>query len=224
MRNGTLIGLAAALAACGAASTVTNNTVEAQQLRTKQKQGQAPRRQPRSDPLQRERELNGFQESGGMAGCFDPRLRGYPRAAAERIGGRPCGEAPDRRTARPEQPSGPTGASWIIGEWGPGGSMCSLNGPTLEAGGVYYYSDERGRWSLAGNTLTLVVTHVSDDGGDSEYPLRQPRRMTVRVSPLPEGRMRWQPDDGPERIFRRCRSVQFGASSAGSALSERGQG
>jgi hypothetical protein len=207
MRNGTLIGLAAALAACGAASTVTNNSAEAQQRRTTQKQGQAARRQPRPDPLQRERELNGFQERGGMAGCFDPRLRGYPRAAAERIGGRPCA-TPRRTTTTPNRVAS-TGTSWIIGEWGPGGDMCSLNGPTLKAGGVYEGMDGRGRWSLAGSTLTLVVTHVSDDGGDSEYQLRQPRRMTVRVAQLPNGGLRWQAANDRARDFVRCRQTQM---------------
>jgi hypothetical protein len=195
MKKTFSVSLAAMLMACGIGANSSGDAADAAAQRSRPK---ARPRQPVVDDMRFDR--------GGMAGCFDPNLSGYARRAAEEIGGVPCDEQPNRRAAGPATPSHQ--ATWIIGEWGSGGDTCSLNGPIFEAGGGYYFSDERGRWSLAGNTLTLAVTHVSDDGGDSEYPLRQPRRMTVRVSPLPDGRMRWQEANTPARVFLRCRQIQ----------------
>lgn len=99
--------------------------------------------------------------------------------------------------------------SWIIGPWyaTSGGwsatrPTCVLNGVSFRNGGRYDAVNESGRWSLAGNVLTLVATHETD--GESDTALRQPRRVTVRVSPLPNGRMNWQVGNSPARVMLRC--------------------
>ena len=78
MQKSVLVLAAAALAACGAAVTSSN---DAAQSATQKNRPNAP---PPGGV--------GFQnfDEGGMAGCFDPNLTGYPRAAAERAGGVPC--------------------------------------------------------------------------------------------------------------------------------------
>jgi hypothetical protein len=96
MQKSVLVLGAAVLAACGAAVTSSNN---AAQSATQRSRGTAP---PRGVGVPN------FHQSGGMAGCFDPNLSGYPRAAAERAGGVPC--AQQRSTGATGEGAG--GASW----------------------------------------------------------------------------------------------------------------
>jgi hypothetical protein len=81
MQKSIPIGIFLGLAACGAAVTTSNNSAEAVT------QGQRRNAPPRDVGFE-----NFSDRPGGMAGCFDPRLSGYPRRAAEAAGGRPCGE------------------------------------------------------------------------------------------------------------------------------------
>jgi len=78
MQRSLPVSVAILLAACGAATTTSNDAAES----ATQSSGKA-KQQPRI----------GFEnfDRGGMAGCFDPNLSGYARQQAERIGGQPCG-------------------------------------------------------------------------------------------------------------------------------------
>lgn len=148
-------------------------------------------------------ELVAATENGGAPGCFDPSLRGRERAVAERLSGVPCGGSSAAAPAR--------GGSWIVGgwyassgDWSASADNCVGNGVTFESGGTYYAVNESGRWSLAGNVLTMVATHETD--GESNFPLRQPRRTSVSVAPLPNGRMSWRVGNRPARVMSRCQT------------------
>jgi hypothetical protein len=112
--------------------------------------------------------------------------------------------AADAQTARQARPKGqaPARRPWIVGAWHTTRVNCWGNGKTFVNGGVYYAVNGRGRWRLAGNVLTLVMTHETD--GESDFPLRQSRRTIVRVSPLPGGRMSWREGNRPATVMVRC--------------------
>jgi hypothetical protein len=77
MQKAFLFRSAVLLAACGVLATTSNDAAESAPRKTAK-----AKQQPRIG-VQR-------YEQGGMAGCFNPSLSGYARAAAERIGGVPC--------------------------------------------------------------------------------------------------------------------------------------
>lgn len=81
MKKRVPIAIAAALTACGAVATTSNDSAES-----------APQKSAKAKPQPR----IGVErfDQGGMVGCFDPNLSGYARVAAERIGGVPCGQSP----------------------------------------------------------------------------------------------------------------------------------
>ena len=309
MQRSIPVSFAILLAACGVAATTSNDAAESATQKSRGKAKQQPR--------------IGFEsfDRGGMAGCFDPRLSGYARAAAERIGGVPCetgaagnnaggdpwvgeyegpadegmrgtvsiarGSAANRyrvevgvagpgcgggvdgtgtvannrmslsvrvpdepeqcqifldrngsslnvteaggclyfhgaqcrfdarvsrtrsagaapNNARASAPSRPA-APWIVGAWATSLHDCrGMNGVTLLGDGNYIGADESGRWSLAGTTLTLVITHVPTEDPDADEQLRQPRRASVSVAPLANGRMSWRVGNRPAIAMMRC--------------------
>ncbi len=80
MQKSIPIGFALILTACGSTVATIGNTAEA-----------ATQKQRRSAPRpQRDVGFRDFDDNAGMAGCFDPRLSGYPRRAAIAAGGHPC--------------------------------------------------------------------------------------------------------------------------------------
>jgi hypothetical protein len=83
------IAIAGALAACGAAAFALNNEADSKPGAA---QKQSAEEKAVEASLRRARELNNATGQGGMAGCFDPSLSGYPRRMAEAAGGSPCDE------------------------------------------------------------------------------------------------------------------------------------
>jgi hypothetical protein len=81
MQKGIFVSVAALLAACGGSATTNSSETDSTAPLTDRAN------------VQKAAQI-GFQryDQGGMAGCFDPNLSGYARAAAERIGGVPCEE------------------------------------------------------------------------------------------------------------------------------------
>jgi hypothetical protein len=94
MKKRVPVAIAAVLTACGAVVTTSNDSAEsAPQKSSKAKQ-----------PV-----LNyPSYDRGGMAGCFDPKLSGYARVAAERIGGVPC----KTNSAAPQNDNDPYAGRW----------------------------------------------------------------------------------------------------------------
>lgn len=177
------LGLAAALMACGAAPVI-NDAAESATQRTR----------PKARPQRPEIGPPRFDQ-GGMAGCFDPNLSGYARAAAERIGGVPC-DTP-RRTI----PSGAasSGATSIIGAWVQETGYCASGDPVLfERGGGYRNSggDLAGNWSLSGDTLTIVFSEVDPTTGDA---VGRRQRGVMRVTRVNANEIRLN-----ETRYRRC--------------------
>lgn len=116
MKKRVPLAVAAALTACGAVATTSNDAAES-----------AP--QGKSKAAQKQPQI-GFPDSsrGGMAGCFDPSLSGYARTQAERIGGVPC-----------EQEAGETetgGASWVGEYRGPVDGATGVVTITRAGGGL----------------------------------------------------------------------------------------
>jgi hypothetical protein len=158
MKKRVPIVIAAVLTACGAVATTSNNSAES----APQKGAKA--KQPPSAGFPR-------YEQGGMAGCFDPRLSGYARAAAERIGGVPC--AASRTTGG--------GAGGASGSWagdyegrGDGGSL-SMRLDNAQTPGRYYASLEivgeggcSGELSAQGTALgdRMTLTQRVPDSAD----------------------------------------------------------
>jgi hypothetical protein len=166
MRNGISIGLAAMLMACGVAAT-SNGAAESATQKAR------PRARPQPQP---QRPLVERFDEGGMAGCFDPNLSGFARAAAERIGGVPCDDAPAGRATRSATPS--RQAAWIVGRWIARGSSCQSDG------GIAYYDDgsfnaegNLGRWQLNGNSLIETALSDGETGEDIQNP--QPDRSHI---------------------------------------------
>ncbi len=154
MQTSLPISVAVLLAACGVAATSSNDMADAQARGGKQKQ----------------RPSIGFEnfEQGGMAGCFDPKLSGYARQAAERAGGRPCGDAPA---------ASPAGADSWIGEY---------EGP---------FDGATGHVSIAraGSGLTVEVSMFSDHGCGGSASGRgavQGNRLTLTMPPQESGQCR----------------------------------
>lgn len=156
MRKGVLVSIAALLAACCAVATTTNDAAES----APQKSAKA-KKQPSA----------GFRryEEGGMAGCFDPKLSGYARAAAERIGGVPC-ETPSGATGQPG-----SGDPWI-GEYGGRGdgaemmlTIAARGAPGRYAVSATLIGDDghcggslEGTGTAAGNRMTLTAPLGAD--------------------------------------------------------------
>ena len=89
MPTRTALIIAAALTACGAAATSSNDVAESMDQRGSRSAKQKPARPDPNAGLDNARAMAGWDE-GGMPGCFDPSLSGRQRAVAERLGGVPC--------------------------------------------------------------------------------------------------------------------------------------
>jgi hypothetical protein len=144
MQKSIPIGIALILAACGSAVTTTGNSAEA-----------ATQKQRRQAPTRPHVGFEDFSDRpGGMAGCFDPRLTGYPRRAAIAAGGRPC--VTSRAPGASRATRGAAFASnWPAGRWTLRGEDCGGHTWLLDSNGVYYATNERGLWTLDGNVLFL---------------------------------------------------------------------
>jgi hypothetical protein len=141
MKKRVPIAIAAVLTACGAVATTSNDSAEsAPQKRTKAKP------QPRVG-------VESF-DRGGMAGCFDPKLSGYARAAAERIGGVPCKTATSADQSGVDPWAGQyTGtAEMKIARAGPGRYSVYI-----DAGGPGCGGEIEGPATASGDRLTLAV-------------------------------------------------------------------
>lgn len=189
MRHGTLIGLAAALAACGVATTVPNDSADAQQRR-----GRPQPKQPANSVR-----VPNFDYPGGMAGCFDPNLSGYPRAAAERAGGVPC--ATPRRTTTNNPAS--RGTTWIVGWWIEREEFCGEGGVTYRADGTYTTDIQTGRWRLSGNTLIETPLTNEEEGGRIRNP--QPERSQILSVAANRNAFTVRYPDGRVWNMKRCR-------------------
>lgn len=141
MKKRVPIAIAAVLTACGAVTTTSNDAAESAPQKSAK-----PRQQPRV----------GFErfDRGGMAGCFDPKLSGYARAAAERIGGVPC-----------KTPSGADqggGDPWAGQYSGTAEMKITRAGPGrysvyIDSGGPGCGGEIEGGATASGNRLTLSV-------------------------------------------------------------------
>jgi hypothetical protein len=161
MQRSLPVSVAILLAACGVAATTSNDAAES----ATQKSGKA-----------KQRARVGFEsfDRGGMAGCFDPNLSGHARAAAERIGGVPCAEAPATTAAGSD--------SWIGEYEGPavegmtaGVSIRRGVAPNryqvrVEVGGPGCGGQVEGMGIAANNRMTVIVP-VSEGSGQCRVQL-----------------------------------------------------
>ena len=192
MQEGVLVPVAALLAACGVIATTSNDAAVSA---TQNRQGKAePRRSV------------GFQnyEEGGMAGCFDPSLAGYPRRAAERAGGVPCEQSP----AQPA-PTATSGAAltraWLIGTWVAANAKCEASAPTVRFSndGRFSGTTLAGDWRLARNQIVLTWRDVSEWEGEivtSDMEAAAPlRTRNAPIARRPDDRLSFDGD-----LWQRC--------------------
>ena len=176
MKKRIPLAIAAVLTACGAVATTSNDSAES----APQKSAKA-KHQPRV----------GFErfDKGGMAGCFDPKLSGYARAAAERIGGVPC-----KQEAR-STPAAAKGADPFAGRWsadfdGGGGNVTIIRRSPTESS-YWIEMDVANEQGCAGelsgegtarsNRLTLRVP-VPDDSNQCVVDFtRQGGRLSIKA-------------------------------------------
>lgn len=137
MQKRVPIMIAAVLTACGAVATTSNDSAE-----SAPQKGAKAKQTPQVGPNR--------YDQGGMAGCFDPRLSGQARTAAERIGGVPC-----ERSATAE--SGAGGGDWV-GEY---------RGPFDGANGVVTISR-----TSAGLSAEVAMFSDHGCGGSVSAPAR----------------------------------------------------
>lgn len=109
MSKRIIITAATILAACGGVATTADNSASASAA----DQGGKSKAQSKgtNDALQRMRDMQSF-DTGGLPGCFDPKLSGRARAVAERNGAKPC-EHESNGSAQ----SGAGGAAGFAGHW-----------------------------------------------------------------------------------------------------------
>lgn len=163
MKKRIPIAIAAALTACGAVATTSNDSAES-----------APQKSAKAKQPPRV----GFEsfDKGGMAGCFDPKLSGYARAAAERIGGVPC------KTSTSAQSSGAPsagGESWL-GKYAGDGDGGTTEFTVTSGGGI-------GRYFVDG----VLVGENGCTGELSGQAVASDNRLTLTV-PIPGERRQCQ--------------------------------
>jgi hypothetical protein len=147
MKKRVPIAIAAVLTACGAVATNSNEAESAPQKSAKAKQ-------PPSAGFPR-------YEQGGMAGCFDPKLSGYARAAAEHIGGLPCNTPTSAEQGEGDSwigkyaGRGDGGATQFTVTAGGGAGRYSVAGELIGEGGCS--GELSGTGTASGNHLTLIA-------------------------------------------------------------------
>jgi hypothetical protein len=160
MKKRVPIAIAAVLTACGAVATTSNDSAESAPQKGTAKQQQTV----------------GFPnyEQGGMAGCFDPKLSGYARAAAERIGGVPCAESSSTGASGNGTTAAGSWAGRYEGSFDGGEGEAILTGPSrvgnnynaelsVAGGGCSGQASAAG--APRGNVLTLEIPtgNMADD-------------------------------------------------------------
>jgi hypothetical protein len=176
MKKRVPIAIAAVLTACGAVATNSNEAESAPQKSAKAKQPPSA----------------GFPhyEQGGMAGCFDPKLSGYARAAAERIGGVPC-----KQTTSATPAAARAGSDLFAGRWsadfdGGGGNVTIIpRGPTQSsywiemdvANSEGCAGELSGEGTARNNRLTLRLPIPNDTNQCVVDFTRQGRNLSIRA-------------------------------------------
>jgi hypothetical protein len=91
--------------------------------------------------------------------------------------------------------------AWLAGRWQTeDGGDCGAGDTffTLEPNGQYTFMEEKGRWSLTGDRLTIEVTEASEDGGSKPGD-----RNTNQVVPIGPNEAEFRTAGGPAiRVFR----------------------
>ena len=177
MQRSLPITIAVLLAACGAAVTSTNDAAESA---TQKNRRNAP---PRGGI--------GFQnyDQGGMAGCFDPNLSGYPRAAAERAGGVPCDQTQSNAAGAQ---AGDGWAGHYAGQFDGGRGEFTITGPRrvgfaydvrMSVAGGGCSGEANGSGDARGNVLTFAIPtgNQVEGAGLCQITLRRNGNV-VRVS------------------------------------------
>jgi len=91
-------------------------------------------------------------------------------------------------------------SAWLAGRWQTGDGNCGAGDTffTLDPNGEYSFLQEKGRWSLAGDRLTIEVTQPSDDGGSKAGD-----RNTNQVVPIGPNEAEFRTAEAPPiRVFR----------------------
>lgn len=89
---------------------------------------------------------------------------------------------------------------WLAGRWQTGEGECGAGDTffTLAPDGAYAFMQEAGRWSLAGDALTITVTQPGEDGGGQAGD-----RHTSRVTIIGPNEAEFRAEGGqPIRVFR----------------------
>ncbi len=89
---------------------------------------------------------------------------------------------------------------WLAGRWQTGEGDCGAGDTffTLSEDGRYVFMQEQGRWSLAGDRLTIEVTEAAGDGG-----VEAGERNTSRVKAIGPNEAEFASEHGePIRVFR----------------------
>lgn len=113
-------------------------------------------------------------------------------------------EAPSANAAVPATGPVELNAAWLAGRWqSEGAGDCggaSDSYLTFETDGRYTFMEEQGRWSLAGDRLTIEITNAAPDG-EAKAGDRSTRQMRAVGPDEAEFTVIGQP---PSRIYR-CR-------------------
>lgn len=90
--------------------------------------------------------------------------------------------------------------AWLVGRWQTGGGDCGAGDTffTFSDDGRYTFLEEQGRWSLAGDQLTIEVTEAGEEGG----PLAGERTTTTVAIVGPNEAEFRAPDGAQTRVFR----------------------
>lgn len=113
-------------------------------------------------------------------------------------------ETPSANAAAPAAGPVELNAAWLAGRWqSEGAGDCggaSDSYLTFEADGRYTFMEESGRWSLAGDQLTIEIINAAPDG-EAKAGDRSTRQMRAVGPDEAEFTVNGQP---PSRIYR-CR-------------------
>lgn len=93
--------------------------------------------------------------------------------------------------------------AWLAGRWQTGESDCAAGDAILlfEPNGAYGFMQERGRWTLAGDQLTIEITEAAEGGAPAG------ERSTVRVAIIGPNEAEFRTPDGPPTRVYRCHAA-----------------
>jgi predicted 2-oxoglutarate/Fe(II)-dependent dioxygenase YbiX len=134
--------------------------------------------------------------AAALAGCGSPAANRSDAANASA----PAEASLNAQPVKEEHKALALTPAWLAGRWQTGDGNCGAGDTffTFHPDGRYTFMDEQGRWSLAGDALTIEVTEPSSDGGGKAGD-----RHTNQVRPIGpnEAEFRSQGAD-PIRVFR----------------------